>query len=103
MDDINTVIESKIREALNQLEKSGDIALVDQTLKDACVLIRESVSEIYCSKYFTPREIRYFSQLAYEASKNESMFQGELQAVTGYDLEESHELGRKINEITAYW
>ena len=103
MNDINSEIEAKIEASLHQIEINGDIVITTTVLKEAAELIRKEVSDVYVGKYFTPREIRFFSQLAYEASNNKTMFNQELQCLTGYSEKEAAELGKKLSDLTSYW
>jgi hypothetical protein len=103
MNDLNSRIEDKIKQALLDIESNGDIVITTNILKSAAEIIRKEVSEIYIGMYFTPREVRFFSQLAYEASENDKMFHSELSCVTGYSEKESKELAEKLDKLTMYW
>ncbi|WDD98275.1 hypothetical protein [Thalassomonas actiniarum] len=100
MKDINTDLNDKIASTLLVLEEGSDIVITTANMQEIVTKITNAIKEVYAGEVFTPNELFVLSLLAHEASKNESMFQGELQAITGFDRVEMAVFSKKIRALT---
>ena len=103
MKDIDRALKVGIKQALHEIEKTGDIVLVSQVLDGAAKTIAEKTKEAYVGEMFSHEELLFFRMLVAEAAYNEKMFHGELQATTGYNKKTVEELLEKLASLTSYY
>ena len=103
MKDVDQELKESIKQALLEVEKTGDIVLVSPVLEGVARVIAETTKEAYVGELFTHEELVFFRQLVAEAAHSDKLFCGELQAITGYTKEAVAELLEKLSNLTSYY
>ena len=103
MKDVDQELNVIIMQALHEIEKAGDVVLVSPVLEGAAKVIAEKTKEAYVGELFSHEELVFFRQLVSEATYNDKLFCGELQATTGYTKETVEELLEKLRNLTSYY
>ena len=69
MKDVDQELKESIKQALLEVEKTGDIVLVSPVLEGVARVIAETTKEAYVGELFTHEELVFFRQLVAEAAQ----------------------------------
>jgi|GEM_PF-2948060 hypothetical protein len=103
MKDIDLELKTNIKQALQEVEETGDIVLISPVLEGAAKIIADKTKEVYVGEIFSHEELVFFRQLVAEAAHNDKLFCGELEATTGYNKTAVDDLLEKLKELTSYY
>lgn len=101
MKNLNSLLIEKIKLGLLECEQKEELVVTSTVPDKAAKVIADRVKEAYVDPLFSPDELVILRLLASEAVRNEKLFYGELESITGYSKKQMNDFSNKLRELVS--